>query len=114
MNQNLKKVFTYFIIIISIVGVVRIYDWATKKPVPVDRTEDPRITELNKKIDAVLDSVSADKKKSAIAMENFYLSLDSVKNYRKTAINERKKLKATPDSMLNHRKDSILRANGIR
>ncbi|HRG36909.1 MAG TPA: hypothetical protein PK289_00095 [Bacteroidia bacterium] len=108
----MKEALKYILIIIGVFILVRGYDYVTKKPVPVDRTENPEIIALNKRIDIILDSVSIDKKKSAKAMENFYLSLDSVKTYRKAAINENKKLKATPDTMLQHRMDSIVRANG--
>lgn len=108
----MKEVLKYILVVVGVFVLVRGYDYITKKPEPIDRAEDPKIIELNKRIDSVLNSASEDKKKSAKAMENFYLSLDSVKTYRKTAINENKKLKATPDTMLQHRMDSIVRANG--
>lgn len=108
----MKEALKYILIIVGVFILVRGYDYITKKPEPIDRSEDPKIIAINKRIDSVLNSASEDKKKSAKAMENFYLSLDSVKTYRKTAINENKKLKATPDTMLQHRMDSIVRANG--
>lgn len=108
----MKEALKYILIVVGVFILVRGYDYIIKKPEPIDRAEDPKIIELNKRIDSVLNSASEDKKKSAKAMENFYLSLDSVKTYRKTAINENKKLKATPDTMLQHRMDSIVRANG--
>ena len=112
MNPIIKQGLTYLAVIIIAFVLIRGYDYITKKPEPVDRAEDPRITSLNRRIDSISNSASEDKKKSARAMENFYLSLDSIKTYRKAAINENKKLKATPDTMLQHRMDSIVRANG--
>lgn len=111
MSQSVKSILTYLFLILLTLGVIRIYDYITRDPTPIVRTENPEVIALNKRIDILLDSVASDKRKSAKAMENFYLSLDSVKSYRKTAINESKKLKATPDSMLQHRMDSIFRAN---
>lgn len=114
MKETFKNLILYLLLILLTLGCIRLYDYITKDPTPVDRKEDPKITAINKRIDAVLDSVTSYKKTSADAMASFYLSIDSVKNYRKTTVNESKKLKSTPDSMLNHRKDSILRANGIK
>ena len=89
------------------------YDFVTKKPEPVDRAENPEITAINKRIEALMDSVAMYKAQSSESVKAALLSLDSMRVDHKKSNNEHKTLKHTPDAGLIHYRDSIRRANGL-
>ena len=113
MNQTVKTILTYFIIAFVAMGLSKSCDWITKKPTLVDRSDDPKITELNKRIDGILDSVAMYKKQSSESFKSAMLSLDSIRIDHRKSKNEHKKLKNTPDAELIHYRDSVRKANGL-
>lgn len=108
-----KEILKYFIIVVGVFVLVRVYDFITKKPEPVDRTENPEITAINKRIDVLLDSVAMYKAQSSEAVKAARLSLDSMRVDHKKSNNEHKTLKNTPDPELKRYRDSVRIANGL-
>jgi hypothetical protein len=109
----MKEALKYIIIVVGVFVLVRGYDYITKKPVPVDRTENPEITALNKRINAIMDSVVMYKAQSSESVRLARMSLDSMRVDHKKSNNEHKTLNKTPDASLIHYRDSIRRANGL-
>ena len=108
----MKEVFKYLGIVLLVFILIRGYDFITKKPEPIDRSPNPEIVLLNQRQDSLVRGATQDHKDAEAAKTIARLTLDSVRIDRKKLSYEHKKLKNTPDSMLQHRMDSILRANG--
>lgn len=109
----MKEALKYILIVVGVFVLVRAYDYITKKPEPVDRTENPEITAINKRIEALMDSVAIYKAQSSESVKAALLSLDSMRVDHKKSNNEHKTLKNTPDPELKRYRDSVRIANGL-
>lgn len=109
----MKEALKYILIVVGVFILVRGYDYITKKPEPIDRSEDPKITAINKRIEAMMDSLAIYKAQSLESVKLARMSLDSMRADHKKSNNEHKTLKQTPDASLIHYRDSVRRANGL-
>lgn len=108
-----KEIFKYTIVVVLAFGLIRIYDFVTKKPVPIANTVDPRILKLDSQISVLSSKMEIEAKRRDTLYARFNSRFDSINlSHKKNAI-DKKKLHNTPDSLLQHRADSIARANGI-
>ena len=108
-----KEILKYTLIIVGVFVLVRVYDWVTKKPTPIERAVDPRILRLDSEITAIHKELELSAKERAVRDLNINSRLDSIRIDRQKANNEKKKLYKIPDASLIHYRDSIRRANGL-
>lgn len=113
MLQKYSNIISWIVLMIITIGVVRFYDFVTKKPIPISRETDPRILQLDSEIAVLKSGFQKEAKRRDSAEANFIARIDSIKLDNQKAKNEKIKLYKTPDKDLIHYRDSIRRANGL-